>query len=165
MKYSIGKKAAVIKRMMPPECASPAQLSKKFGISEATLFNWRKAARVQGVLVPDPKQNPEQWSSANKFAVVLETARMNEAELSAYGREKGLYVEQIKAWRQACENANADTEQKAQEQVKLSQADRKRIKQLERELARKEKALAEAVALMVLRKKLEAFYSSEPEDE
>lgn len=56
--------------------------------------------------MPGKKESAEQWSSANKFNVVLETAAMSEAELSAYCRCKGLYVEQVKRWREACEQAN-----------------------------------------------------------
>jgi transposase-like protein len=163
-RYSDEKKAAVLKRMLPPECCSPAQLSKVFGISEATLYNWRTAARAKGSLMPDAKQTPEQWSSENKFTVVVETARLNETELSAYCRQKGLLVEQVKAWRKACESANRDTELREQNSAKLSKADKTRIKELEKELQRKEKALAEAAALLVLRKKLEAFYHK-PADE
>jgi transposase-like protein len=157
--YSDEKKAAIIKRMMPPESCSISKLSMETGITETSLYNWRKAARTKGLLMPDSKQAPEQWSSANKFTVVLETARMNESELSAYCRQKGLYVEQVKAWRAACETANAEPTARTAEERKSHQADKKRIKQLESELRRKEKALAEAAALLVLRKKLEAFYS------
>lgn len=164
LRYSDEKKAAVLKRMLAPECRSPAQLSKEYGISEATLYNWRKAARAKGSLMPDAKQSPEQWSSENKFTVVVETAHLNENELSAYCRQKGLLVEQVKAWRQACEGANRETDAREQANTKLSKADKKRIAELEKELQRKEKALAEAAALLILRKKLEAFYHK-PEDE
>lgn len=162
--YSAEKKAVVLKRMLAPECCSPARLSKEYGISEATLYNWRKAARAKGSLMPDAKQTPEQWSSENKFAVVVETARLNENELSAYCRQKGLLVEQVKMWRKACEGANREEEARAQFNAKLSKADKKRIAELEKELQRKEKALAEAAALLILRKKLEAFYQQH-EDE
>ncbi len=163
IRYSDEKKAAILKRMMPPESCSVSRLSKEFKISEVSLYNWRTAARKKGLLVPDSKQKPEQWSSANKFVVVLETARMSEAELSAYCRQKGLFIEQVKAWRDACENANERAEQSGSETRKALQSEKKRVRELERELQRKEKALAEAAALLILRKKLEAFYS-EPED-
>ena len=81
---------------------------------------------------------------------MLETAGLNEAELAEYRRCKGLFIEQITAWRAACQEANGHT---ARDQREQSKADRKRIKQLEKELLRKEKALAEAAALIILRKK------------
>lgn len=164
IQYSEEKKASIIKRMMPPESCSIAKLNVELGISESCLYNWRMKARKKGLLVPDSKQKPEQWSSANKFTVVLETARMNETELSAYCRQKGLFVEQVKAWRLACEEANERVEQTSAEIRKALQTEKKRVRDLERELSRKEKALAEAAALLILRKKLAAFYS-EPEGE
>ena len=158
IRYSEEKKAAILKRMLPPERSSIAKLSVELGVSESCLYNWRLKAQKAGALVPHSKQPPEQWSSANKFTVVLETARLNEAELSAYCRQKGLFVEQVKTWRLACETANDRTDHLGIEARKASKADQKRIRDLERELQRKEKALAEAAALLILRKKLEAFY-------
>ncbi len=56
--------------------------------------------------MPDGDSTPTGWCAADKFAAVVETASMNEAELSAYCRERGLYSEQIGEWRKACEQAN-----------------------------------------------------------
>lgn len=82
---------------------------------------------------------------------------MNAAELSEYCRSRGLYPEQIRVWREACERAN-DWDRAASRRIARETKDaRQRIQQLERELARKERALAEAAALMVLRKKAEAI--------
>jgi len=97
--------------------------------------------------------------------VLVETATLHEAELSQYCREKGLYPEQVNAWKQDCiEGANSSPKRK-REVLKQSSADKKRIRQLEKELRRKEKALAETAALLVLRKKLNAFYEEDLEDD
>jgi len=56
--------------------------------------------------LPDADAGPEGWTSRDKFAAVLETATLNEADLAAYCRQRGLYAEQIQAWRAACEQAN-----------------------------------------------------------
>ena len=103
--------------------------------------------------MPGNGKQPEEWSSKDKFGVVLETAGLNEAELAEYCRRKGLYVEQVVAWRTACQDANEDSVERTRDQREQSKNDRKRIKQLEKELVRKEKALAEAAALIILRKK------------
>ena len=102
MHYPKERKEAVLKKMLPPNNRSIKALAAEEGISEATLYNWRKAARAEGRLLPDGDTTPAGWSSADKFAVVLETASMNEAEVSAYCREKGLYPAQIQQWREAC---------------------------------------------------------------
>jgi len=83
---------------------------------------------------------------------------MNEVELGEYCRQRGLYPEQLRVWREACERAN-DWEKAASTRIaRETKDDKKRIRELERDLARKEKALAETAALMVLRKKAEAIW-------
>ena len=89
---------------------------------------------------------------------------LSETELAKYARKKGLYVEQIKAWRDACMNVNGGAAKEAarlSRELKESQRERKK---LEREIQRKEKALAEAAALLVLSKKANAIWG-DPEDE
>jgi transposase-like protein len=66
------------------------------------LYHWRKQAKARGLVVPGDGKNPENWSPEDKFAVVLETASFNEAELAEYCRKKGLYAEQIVAWKRSC---------------------------------------------------------------
>lgn len=164
MGYSPERKASALKRMLPPYMTPIRQLAREEGISEATLHKWRQEARAGGQLLPDADTGPEGWSSRDKFAAVLETAALNDAQLGEYCRERGLYPEQIHAWRQACEAAN-DWAQAAHVRTnKATREERQRIRTLERELARKERALAEAAALLVLRKKAAAIWGEE-EDE
>ena len=149
---------------MPPENKAVSELARETGITEQTLYTWRRQLKNQGMPVPGDGKNPEGWSSEDKFAVVLETAALNEAELAEYCRRKGLYVEQIAAWRKACQSANANASEQARNQHEQSKEDKKRIRQLEKELHRKEKALAEAAALLVLRKKAQAIWGGKEED-
>ena len=158
MAYSAERRAAVLKKMLPPNNVPLRQLSRDEGISEASLYGWRKEARSKGQLVADADTGPEGWSSRDKFAAVVETAAMNAADLAEYCRQRGLFAEQITAWQVACEQAN-DWERASS--ARLSQAtkdEKKRIKALKRDLQRKERALAEAAALLVLRKKAEAIW-------
>ncbi len=152
--------------MLPPNNAPLGRLSQEEGISRATLAKWRAEARAKGQFLPDAQAGPEGWTSTDKLAAVIETASMNEAELGEYGRRRGIYPEQLRVWRDACERAN-DWERTATSRItRETKDDKKRIQQLERELARKEKALAEAAALMILRKKAEAIWGPrEGEDE
>lgn len=150
--------------MMPPENMPVSALAKETGITEQTLYTWRRQLKNLGKPVPGDGKNPEGWSSEDKFAVVLETAALNEAELAEYCRRKGLYAEQIAAWRQACLTANASAAELTRSQREQAKEDRKRIRQLEKELQRKEKALAEAAALLVLRKKVQAIWGDKEED-
>ena len=162
--YSAERREALLRRMMPPENKKVSELAREIGITEQTLYAWRRQLKNQGVAVPGDGKHGEQWRSEDKFAVVLETAAMNAADLSEYCRRKGLYVEQIAAWRQACLDANANAAQVTKGQREQSKGDQKRIRALEKELNRKEKALAEVAALLVLRKKAQAIWGDEMED-
>ena len=92
--------------MLPPNNESITKISREEGISEQTLRNWRDKARKEGYAAPGTDAVPDDWSTQDKFLVVVETASMNETELAEYARKKGLYIEQIKTWKDACMNAN-----------------------------------------------------------
>lgn len=164
MNYSPELREALLRRMLPPNNESITKISREEGISEQTLRNWRDKARAEGLAAPGKDAVPDDWSTQDKFLIVVETAGMNETGLAEYARKKGLYVEQIKAWRDACMNANDGVAKGAARlnwELKESEKERKK---LEKELARKEKALAETTALLVLRKKADAIWG-DPEDE
>lgn len=115
--------------------------------------------------MPGHRNTGEDWSAETKLAVVIETASLSEAELSAYCREKGLYVEQVQRWKEAClqgAGRQEDREKAAQKQQKEA---RKTIKRLKSEIRRKDRALAETTSLLVLSKKLEALYGEDPDNE
>ena len=158
-RYSEAVKADVRRRMSPPQRQSVAQISAELGIHVVTLYSWRKAWRSEGQVVPASQKDPEGWGPADKFTVVIETAGLNTTELSAYCRESRLYPEQVDRWRQAARDANAQplltmAEQKDLE--KRHQADQRESKRLQQELRRKDKALAEAAALLIASKKIQA---------
>ena len=158
MGYSPKRRAAVLKRMLPPHNMALRQLSQEEGISEGTLHDWRTQAHGKGQLLPDADAGPEGWSSRDKVAAVLETAALNEADLAEYCRKRGLYPAQIAAWRSACEQANDWDRASTARLGQATREEKKRVKDLERGPARKEKALAEAAALLILRKKASAIW-------
>ena len=161
MGYSPERKSAVLKRMLPPNNVAIRQLAQEEGISEATPHKWRAEARLKGQLMPDADAGPEGWSSRDKFAAVLETAALNESELGEYCRKRGLYSAQIAAWRSACEQANDWDRASSVRLGRVTKEEKKRIKDLERDLARKDRALAETAALLVLRKKASAIWGGD----
>lgn len=165
-RFSEERKEAVLSRLLPPYNMTVSDLAKMEGISEATLYNWRKHARLRGRAVPGPKpNNTDQWSAEAKLAVVIETASLSEAQLNEYCREKGLFVEQVRLWK-AASLAGFQTRDDQDKILKQqSKTDKVRIKTLEKELRRKEKALAETAALLVLRKKLDALWENNDADE
>ena len=164
MNYSPELKEALLRRMLPPNNESITKISREEGISEQTLRNWRDKARADGTAAPGTDAVPDDWSTQDKFLIVVETASMSEAELAEYTRKKGLYVEQIKAWRDACMNANGGVAKQAAELSKKLKESERANRQLQKELERKEKALVETAALLVLRKKADAIWG-DPEEE
>lgn len=159
--YSEEFKANIIAKMLPPNNVGVPELARETGIPKDTLYTWRiKHLKFNGDATA--KQVPSGGlSSEEKFAVVVQSASLNEVELSEYGRRKGLYPQQISTWREACLQANASAAVKVDREKRRQQA--REIKQLEAELRRKEKALAEAAALLMLQKKVQALWA-EPED-
>ena len=96
----IARKKAILNKMLAPHLPTISTLSKQESISEPTLYNWRKQLRQTGRAVPRPDRTSESWSAQTKFAVVIETVALNEVDLAQYCRSKGLYSEQVKAWRE-----------------------------------------------------------------
>jgi transposase-like protein len=164
VRYSEERKAAVLAKLMPPHNRSIQDVAREEGISVASLYLWRKQARAQGRLLPASMEGPEGWSARDKFAAVVETAALNETELAEYCRSRGLYPEQVRAWRGACEQANDWAQASERERSESRRESAQRMKQLERELRRKERALAETAALLTLSKKARAIWG-EDEDE
>jgi len=166
-RYSEAVKADVRRRMSPPHRQSVAQISAELGIHVITLYKWRKAWRLQGQVVPASQKDPEGWGPADKFTVVLEAAGLNATELGGYCRERGPFPEQVDRWRQAAQDANAQpllTMADQKDLQKRHQEDQREIKRLQQELCRKDKALAEAAALLIASKKIQAFWGEDGDD-
>ncbi|VUT02545.1 transposase [Klebsiella spallanzanii] len=154
------RKAAILAKLLPPYSMTVAAVAQMEGISEATLYNWRSQAKIEGKPVPGAmNKHSEQWPAEARFAAIVETATLSEAEIAEYCRKKGLYPEQLQQWKQDFLQVPSAPINKA-----AMQAVQKENKQLKKELVRKEKALAEAAAILVLRKKLNALYG-EPDEE
>ncbi len=160
---STERKQAILAKMSGPNRPSIRALAREEGISEATLYNWRKQARLAGAVMPAHDNAPAGWSTRDKFNAVLETARLSEAEVSEYCRRNGLYPQQIQHWREACERANDWDDVQKLESARRRKEDAKAIRDLQRDLQRKEKALAEAAALLVLKKKVHQIWGDEDE--
>jgi len=159
--YSEEFKMSIIAKMLPPNNVPVPQLVRETRIPKDTLYTWRsKHRKTLGDAAVQPPATGE-LRSEEKFAVVIESASLNEVELGEYCRRKGLYAQQISAWRNSCMQANTLVAPKVDRTELKTQA--KHIKQLEAELRRKEKALAEAAALLMLQKKVQALWE-DPED-
>jgi len=155
-KYSKEFRESIVVRMLPPENARVADLARETGISKDTLYTWKSKYCNRRGAISNSAQPGQKFSSEDKLAIIVETASLNEVELGEYCRRKGLYPEQIEGWKKAFIHSDTKDAGKA-ERDQLRQRD-KDVKKLQSELDRKEKALAETAALLVLEKKLQALW-------
>jgi transposase len=162
--YTDEQKEAVIKRMLPPSNTPMSELSRETGINKSTLNTWKQKALEKNNNSNRSYKPGKELSSKEKFLIVMETYSMPEIQLSEYCRTRGLYVEQVKKWREGCMNANDQEQLNSKELKNELHEEKKRTKTLEKELNRKEKALAETAALLVLRKKLGAILGDQEEE-
>jgi transposase len=168
VEYSARFKRTMIRKMVGPGRRTAAALAKETGVAQSTLSRWLRSAGSLGSMSEDNEQGTEQrrpqdWSAEEKLDVITEAEGLSEEELGAFLRRKGLHEVQLKQWRDlAREGAlGALGSRKAEG---LSKAEARRVRELERELRRKDKALAEAAALLVLQKKVQALWGDEDDD-
>lgn len=164
VRYSSERKEAVLKKLLPPHNMTVMEVARSEGIAYQTLYHWRDKAKKEGRPVPGKKLTSNDWSAEAKFAVLIETAPMSEAEVSQYCRENGLFREQVQQWKQDCLGGFTTSEVQAKTIKQQAKSDKAEIKSLQRELRYKEKALAETAALLVLRKKLNALWEDDNEE-
>jgi transposase len=150
-RYGQAFKDKAVARLLPPESAAVEAVAQELGVSAATLERWRSDALSRPA-------RERAWTAAARLDAVLTTATMDEAARGAWCRKNGVYPQQLAAWRQAATEALADPED-ARATPQQTRADKRRNKELERDVRRKDKALAETTALLVLSKKLEAIFN------
>ena len=138
-------------RLLPPESAALDVVARAVGIGAGTLERWRDD-------VQSKPARARTWTAAARLEAVVTTAPMGEAGTSAWCRGHGVFVAELDKWRANCTAALADPEE-VRASPQATRSDRKRIKELERELLRKDRALAETAALLVLSKKVQAIFS------
>jgi len=149
-RYGQAFKDRAVARLLPPESAPLEAVAREIGLSVATLERWRSDALAR----PAAQRT---WSAAARLEAVIATAALDEVSRSAWCREHGVYPQQLEQWRGAATQALAEPEE-ARASPQQTKHDRRRIKELERELQRKDRALAETAALLVLSKKVAAIF-------
>ena len=143
-------KDRAVARLLPPESATLEKVCKEVGITVNTLERWRE--NVQSM----PARG-RAWTAAARFEAVLASAALDEASKNAWCRQQGLYPEELSRWR-SCATAALAQPEEARASPQNTRQDKRRIKELERDLLRKDRALAETAALLVLTKKVSAIF-------
>jgi transposase len=152
-RYGQAYKQRIVARLLPPESSAADVVSREVGVSVATLERWRADALANGA--GERGGGGRRWTAVARLEAVIATATMDEATRGAWCREQGLYPAELEAWKQ---DAIAGLGEPRAASAAEARQDRRRVKELERELHRKDKALAETAALLVLAKKLSAVF-------
>ena len=153
----------LVERMLGPEKRSACSLARETGVSQTTLSRWNQDARSVASMTrntndPDdpparPPRRPQDWTPEERLRAVIESSVLSDADLGAWLRREGLHTATLAQWKEAALRGLSGGSGAG--------ADAKRMKDLERELIRKDKALAEAAALLVLRGKMKALWEEE----
>jgi transposase len=147
--YSVAFKQKMVQRLTGKDAVSALRLSRQTGVRQQNLSRWLEEARSLPLVALD-NGTVREWTVAQKARVLAEGSKLTGEQLSAYLEREGVKLADFERWRVALE-----------EDGQGSTATTKHIRELERELARKEKALAEAAALLVLKKTLTDLHSEE----
>jgi transposase len=151
--FSLPYKQKMVERLTGADASSARQLARETGISQETLSRWLREARTLHEVPSKKRPAKKTWTIDEKIRVLSESAKLTGAELTRYLEREGLLLAEVEQWRMALGD-----------EASASIATTKRVRKLERELARKEKALAEAAALLVLKKKVEHLWEGEDDD-
>jgi transposase len=150
--FSIPYKQKMIERMTGKDASSARQLARETGISQETLSRWLREAHSLPLM--ERGRQTKARSIDEKIRILAEAGKLNGGALTQFLEREGLHLTELEQWRLALDDEGH-----------ASKATTKRIRKLERELARKEKALAEAAALLVLKKKVEHLYQEDEDDD
>ena len=149
-RYGQSFKSRAVARLLPPESSGVSEVSREIGVSVATLERWRSEALAAG-------SGERSWTAVARLEALIGTASMEQAGRSARWREQGLFPSELERWRASATAALAEPEE-ARASPQQTRRDHRRIQELERQLRRKDKALAETAAFLRLSKKLTAIF-------
>lgn len=150
--YSLAFKQKMVERLTGKDPVSALELSRETGVRQQNLSRWLQEARSLP-LVTSGGPKARKWTVEQKARVLAEASALSGEQLRAYLDKNGVKLADYERWRIALQGDGRE-----------SAATTQRIRKLERELARKEKALAEAAALLVLKKTITNLQSDEDDD-
>jgi len=160
MKYSRALRVGILKKVLQPDGKSIGEISRETGISDQTIRNWLKQHGSGKLSGETAESCPRVMTAKEKYQVLLEAASLKEDERGGFLRERGLHSEHLTIWDQELREM---IEKKVDPRDQELKALKKRVRELEKDLQFKEKALAETAALLVLKKKLQAFMTEHEE--
>jgi transposase-like protein len=163
MRYSEGFRNSVLRKVLPPESRSVYAVAKEVGVSPMTLQNWLSKVK-EGKMIIDSKgaePTPSERGPAEKLRLLLESRTLSEDQKGDWLRRHGMHTEHLSLWEQELEGIVTDKQQN----LKQENSDlKKENKELKKELARSQAAMAEALALLTLKKKADRLLGLDEEN-
>lgn len=154
-------KKATIQKFLNRGTRKVQDIADEAGISTPTLYVWRDIFANSNDMKKSSK--PQSRSAAEKLKALSEYNFLSKEERGEYLRKNGLHEEHLAEWTKQIQEALGPSKKASSDKTELI-VEQKKVKQLEKELRRKDKALAEAAALLILKKKADLLWGSE-EDE
>ena len=154
--YSDDFKQQALSKVYQRQGRTIESVAQELNLAQSTLKGWMAAAKKSHTSTPTPSpKRPEDWSIEARFLALQQSHGLAEIELNAWCRQQGLFPHHLTQWRAAFCAQPAQKTDKADAQA-LREL-KKTNQQLQRELTRKDKALAEAAALLILQKKFNSY--------
>lgn len=164
--HSAAFRAKMVEKMLRTDSPSTYAVAAEVNLPQSTLARWKRQALTMGDMGSKSKNKTaagkrKQWTVEERLRLLHEASQLSEDEFGAFLRREGLHAGQLAQWREAVHEAFGT---KTPETKRRSLEDSKRIRALERELERKDKALAESAALLWLKKKAKEIWGDEDDD-
>lgn len=163
--YSEGLRSRLVQRLLAGGISATA-LAKECGISQQTLSRWLRAASTVPKMSDRDSKNEsrrQRRTAEDKLRLVLAASQLTEEQLGEFLRREGLHTAQLEEWRQLAMAAAQSALAGSKPSSKVS-SEAQRIRELERDLDRKNRALAEVTALLTLQKKVRAIWGDADEN-
>jgi transposase-like protein len=165
-KYSERVKQSMAAKILMPGGPNALSLASQTGISQTSLLKWARDFKNKvRIPVDDIQRRPKDWSKADRFQAILDCDKLQANELGEFLRKKGLTTAHLDKWKN---EFSSDDERNPVGRPSKSLMEKdllKENKDLKREILRKDKALAEAAALLILKKKAQEIWGRPEDDE
>ena len=162
MGYPIQLKEAVLKKVLQGN-KPHYEVARELGVGRSTIGKWLKEHKQNGsIKLKSKEKRPKDWTAEESISAIIETGCMNDEDRTSWCRKKGIFIHNLDQWKKDAISAVIPKPNK--EQIEEHKTLKKEISALKKDLSRKDKALAETAALLILKKKAQEIWGEPEED-
>ena len=163
------QRQAVEKALSRSDGTTLVEVTDSLGIGESTLHKWMVKSRNQqlgsstehdsaSIVGVRKEKRPQDWSQEERLEMVIACGALDETAMNELCRERGVYAHHVKQWKQDFISSSTVHERTDAKSLKGE------VRELKKELNRKDRALAETAALLVLQKKVSAIWGNDEDN-